>query len=228
MTISHLKIKILPACLIGLFLITGIFKPLQGQSVTLQGQIYEYATYYISSFNIQTGASDVQLFRYRLDSDQFPVWCKMWFKVSMVSPSLGIGITEPMIIVEMTSDPFQLQADLIMDNRDMSTEQTTLYDMASPPNPVNISVAPSNITMLNPSEFDMLMSSIITSGRLADGEYNIEIKVYSGPGETNLDLTDSDSRQIVVRTPTGINLESPGGALADTTQNTIFYPLSGI
>ena len=38
--------------------------PLKAQNVTLTGTIYDYATYYVSSFDPQTGASDFQLFRY--------------------------------------------------------------------------------------------------------------------------------------------------------------------
>jgi len=195
--------------------------------VKLQGQIFEYTTYYVSSFNIQTGASDVQLFRYQLyeETNTYPVWTKIWFRASMVSPSLGI--TEPMTIVEVGSQPFQLQAPLIIDNRDISLDNQVLYDLATPPNAIVIPVSSQNITIINPAEFDQLLSSIMTSGRLPDGEYTVEIKVYSGNSETDLSLTDEQSHTITIRTPTGITLESPGGALADTSQNVLYtlYPV---
>ena len=35
---------------------------LQSQEITLDGEIYEYATYYVSSFDIGTGATNVQIF----------------------------------------------------------------------------------------------------------------------------------------------------------------------
>ncbi|RMF08253.1 MAG: hypothetical protein D6762_06075, partial [Candidatus Neomarinimicrobiota bacterium] len=197
------------------------------QSVKLQGQIFEYTTYYISSFNIQTGASDVQLFRYQLyeESGTYPVWVKVWFRASMVSPSLGI--TEPTTIVEVGSQPFQLQAPLIIDNRDISLENQVLYDLANPPNPVTIPVSSQDVSIINPAQFDQLLSSIMTSGRLPDGEYTVEIKVYAGNTDSDLSLTDEQSHTITIRTPTGVTLESPGGALADTSQNLLYtlYPV---
>ena len=52
-----------------------------------------YATYYISSIDLATGASDVQFFGFRLveDSDDYSnVWTSLEFKVSLVSKSLGV------------------------------------------------------------------------------------------------------------------------------------------
>lgn len=217
----HTKFK---AALLSLVLsLAGLW----AQSVKLQGQIFEYTTYYVSSFNIQTGASEVQLFRYQLyeESNAYPVWTKIWFRASMVSPSLGI--TEPMTIVEVGSQPFQLQAALIIDNRDISLDNQVLYDLATPPNAIQIPVSASDVTIINPAQFDQLLSSIMTSGRLPDGEYTVEIKVFSGATDMDLSLTDEQSHTITIRTPTGITLESPGGALADTTQNVLYtvYPV---
>ncbi len=210
---------ILSVLLIVLFVPALLFP----QTVHLEGQFFEYATYYVSSFDIQTGSSDVQLFRFRLYSDSYPVYTKIWFRASMLSPALGVNT--PAVFVELETDPFLLQADLVIDNRDLSAQMTTLYDMASPPNPV--SVRANILEIINPSEFEALLSSIITSGRLADGEYTFEIKVYSGPDENNLTLSDQDSRTIIVQTPNTINLESPGGALADTSENILYttYPV---
>ena len=42
---------------------------LKSQSISLSGDIFEYATYYISSFDFGTGATSVQIFRYELSSD---------------------------------------------------------------------------------------------------------------------------------------------------------------
>ena len=67
---------------------------------------YEYATYYISNFNIQTGASDVQLFRCKLYSDSYPVFVKLGFKSLMISPALGIN--EEKILVFLETNEFGL------------------------------------------------------------------------------------------------------------------------
>ncbi len=205
--------------------ITLLCSGLFAQSVKLQGQIFEYTTYYISSFNVQTGASDVQLFRYQLyeESNNYPVWSKIWFRASMVSPSLGIN--DPMTIVEVTSQPFQLQAPLIIDNRDISTDNQIIYDLATPPNAVTIPIQ--SINIINPSQFDQLLSSVMTSGRLPDGDYTVEIKVYAGNSSSDLTISDQQSSTITIRTPTAVTLESPGGALSDTSQNILYtlYPV---
>ena len=81
--------KLLSKLLIYFFLL--VYSPLKAQNVTLTGTIYDYATYYVSSFDPQTGASDFQLFRYTLSSDSYPVWVKISFRATMVSPALGIN-----------------------------------------------------------------------------------------------------------------------------------------
>ena len=43
----------------------------------------EYATYYISSFDLQTGASNFQLFRFRLRGSSYPVYGKVHFTASL-------------------------------------------------------------------------------------------------------------------------------------------------
>ena len=52
------------------------FNMLKSQSISLSGEIFEYATYYVSSFDFGTGATNVQIFRYELSSDQYPASIK--------------------------------------------------------------------------------------------------------------------------------------------------------
>ncbi|SVE11154.1 uncharacterized protein METZ01_LOCUS464008, partial [marine metagenome] len=39
----------------------------------LDGQFFEYTSYYMSNFDVSTGESDVPFFRYRIYSDTYPV-----------------------------------------------------------------------------------------------------------------------------------------------------------
>ena len=80
---------------------------------------------------------------------------------------------------------------------------------------------------INPSEFDGLISALMTTGKLADGEYQFEIKVSSGKSKFDLSLSDQDINTTIVESPTGINLESPGGIIADTSFNIVYtkYPV---
>ena len=195
-------------------LLTG-FRTISAQDVNLSGEIFEYATYYISSFDIGTGATNVQIFRYEMSANQYPVSVRVKFRASMVSPQLGI--TSPKTIIEIITDPFDLQAPLILDNRDISSVTTQIYDMASPPNPIILSGRV--IESLDPLQADAILQSILASGRIAAGQYTFGVQIMSG--ETDDELA-SDSKTIIVQSPVSISLESPGGALADTS-NTLVY-----
>jgi hypothetical protein len=196
---------------------------LQAQSTTLEPEpgFTEYATYYISSFDLQTGASNFQLFRFRLHSSSYPVYTKIVFNASMISPALGID--SEIAIVELETVPFQMSADIILDNQDMSTTTTHLIDVSGNTVPLSISI----IDMITSSQFDEILSSVITTGRLADGTYTFEVQVFSGPSEDDLSLTDSENINLVVESPANISLESPGGALEDTSLTEIYntFPL---
>ena len=199
------------------------YLPLKAQNVTLTGTIYDYATYYVSSFDPQTGASDFQLFRYTLSSDSYPVWVKVTFRATMVSPALGID-TEATIL-DLYTSPFQLDNDIILDNRDLSTTTTQLRDVTGLP--IDLSVYIQDV--IDVADLNAMLSSIMTTGRLADGNYTFQFGVASG---SNIGTVESasptfETRIITVESPSAINLEYPGGALSDTSSTEIFtnYPL---
>ena len=87
----------------GLFIVINV-QSISGQEVRLDGEIFEYATYYISSFDLNTGATNVQIFRYQLSTDAYPVQVKIRFKASILSPILGINSN--LTIMEVETDPF--------------------------------------------------------------------------------------------------------------------------
>ena len=150
-----------------IFLVLVLLKPGLAQNnsnVTLEGEIYEYATYYVSSFDLSTGATNVQIFRLTLASEEYPVTVQVRFIASMVSPALGIN-TETTII-EVLTNPFDLQASVILDNRDISSEATTIYDMASPPNSLELSGSVEN--SLDPQQAEAIIQSILASGKISD------------------------------------------------------------
>ena len=68
----------------------GSFQTGRGQSINLNGQIFEYATYYVSSFDLSTGATNVPIFRYTLESNEgYPVSLRIRFTAEIKSPVLG-------------------------------------------------------------------------------------------------------------------------------------------
>ena len=197
----------------------GSSHSLKSQNITLSGDIYEYATYYVNSFDLNTGATNVQVFRYQLSSDYYPVQLKVNFTASMRSPALGIN--NELTIIEVITDLIELQAPLILDNRDISSETAILYDMDSPPN--SLELTGQVLQSLNPDQSDAILQSVITTGKIADGEYTFQVNILSG----NDDILASDSKTILIQSPVSITLESPSGVLSDTLDNVIYttYPI---
>ena len=196
---------------------------LKAQNITLTGTIYDYATYYVSSFDPQTGTSNFQLFRYTLSSDSYPVWIKVTFRATMISPALGIN-TEATIL-DLYTSPFLVQNDIILDNRDLSTTTTELRDVTGAS--INLSVYIEDV--IDVADLNAMLSSIMTTGRLADGNYTFQFGVASGSTESACESASPifETKTITVASPNAINLEYPGGALSDTSSTEIFntYPL---
>ena len=200
---------------ITLFLISSIKSQTDLPNVTLQGEIFEYATYYINSFDMNTGSTNVQIFRYQLSSvDTGFQEVKVYFKASMISPSLGIENNQT--IIEVQTDPFRFKNGILLDNRFISSETTVIYDMDSPPN--SIELKGQVLDRLDPSQAEVIMQSVMTTGKIADGEYTFEVNILSA----NDQVLQSDSKTILVQSPVAISLESPAGTLSDTLDNTVY------
>ena len=206
-----------------IYFIILAYSPLKSQNVTLTGTIYDYATYYVSSFDPQTGASDFQLFRYTLSSDSYPVWVKISFRATMVSPALGIN-TETAIL-DLYTSAFVLENDIILDNRDLSTSTTQLMDVTGAP--IGLSVYIQDV--IDVADLNSMLSAIMTTGRLADGNYTFQFGVASGStkGACESATPVYETRTISVESPSAIGLEYPGGSISDTASTEIFtsYPL---
>ena len=82
------------------FIYFFIYIKVLSAQVKLDGQFFDYATYYMSNIDVSTGQSDVPLFRYRMFSESYPVYAKIWFKASVLSPSLGIDNRTTLIEME--------------------------------------------------------------------------------------------------------------------------------
>jgi len=194
---------------------------LYSQKVSLDGQFYPYSTYYISSFNLATGESSVPIFRYKVSSDSYPVNVKARFKATFLSPQLGINSRTTLIDLE--SNAFIIKAGVILDSRNFSENTTTLLDEANPPNVVPIFFR--SLETIDSRKYDNILSNIMTTGKLPDGEYRFELILSSGASEFDLSLSDKKIETIIVESPSGVNLESPGGLLADTTFNVVYSTL---
>ena len=188
----------------------------QNLNIDVQGEIYEYATYYVSSFDIGTGATNVQIFNYSLSSNIYPVYIKIRFRATIISP--GLGISNEATIVEVETDPFQIQDGLYLDNRDLSSELTFISDNSGN----QIELQGQLIEVLDPGLSEAITQTILTSGKLSDGQYTFSVMVYGGLTENDLSLVFDDSKTFVIQSQVPITLESPGGGLADTTDNLLY------
>ena len=77
--------------------------------------------------------------------------------------------------------------------------------------------------MIDFGKFQELLSAVITTGKLADGNYTFRVTIKSGL-KGNLSITDDIMETVQVTSSTSLNLISPGGELADSLQNIIFSP----
>tara|TARA_B100000700_G_scaffold331354_1_gene463434 strand:- start:33744 stop:34931 length:1188 start_codon:yes stop_codon:yes gene_type:complete len=184
-----------------------------------------YATYYISSIDLATGASDVQFFGFRLEEqsgDYSNVWTSLEFKVSMISKSLGV--TEPTTVIQMRTAPFKMNAAIRISNTSLSTQTTSLFDMSIPPKEIVFSAT--LIEAIDIAKFDNLLSAVVSTGKLADGQYSFQVLVRTGSSsdEGSMVITDEVIESILVTTPTSLNLIGPGGDPTNLSENLVFSP----
>ena len=200
-----------------LFFLSSIdFIKSQSVDINVQGEIYEYATYYVSSFDVATGATNVQIFNYSLESSTYPVYIKIRFKATILSP--GLGINTDATIVEIETDPFLIQDGLYLDNRDLSSDVTFLNDNSGN----QIELKGELIDVLDPALSEAIVQTILTSGKLSDGQYTFSVSVFGGLNESNLANVFNDSKTFVIQSQIPVSLEYPGGALSDTTDNLLY------
>ena len=198
------------------FLSINDFIKSQSVDIDVQGEIYEYATYYVSSFDVATGATNVQIFNYSLESSTYPVYIKIRFKATILSP--GLGINSDATIVEIETNPFLIQDGLYLDNRDLSSDVTFLNDNSGN----QIELKGQLIDVLDPALSEAIMQTILTSGKLSDGQYTFSVSVFGGLDESNLSNVFNDSKTFVIQSQIPISLEYPGGALSDPTDNLLY------
>ncbi|MFQ6615263.1 MAG: hypothetical protein ACE5HZ_00660 [Fidelibacterota bacterium] len=199
---------------------------LSSQTVSLTGTFNRFITYYVSSVDINTGASDVQLFDYLLECVDCtvedgeytePVSMDIEFRISMKSPALGIPEEETILRLG-TSELVVMRAPIPLDSRDFSVGDLDFFDVNGNPVPVSIRMEEN----LDFGRFQDMFSVILQSGRLPDGIYRftVTIEVEGGTGDVLEEV-------INVTTPTTLQLTSPGGDFQNLDQSEIYtlYPV---
>ena len=140
-----------------------------------------YSTYYLSSIDLSTGSSDVEFFNFRLSEESGDyvskeIWASIEFEVSMTSSALGVQ--DPTTIILMKSDEYQMFADIRISNTFLSTQTNSLIDMSIPPKQIPLSMSINE--MIDFGKFQNLLSAVVTTGKLADGNYTFRVTIRSG------------------------------------------------
>ena len=176
-------------------------------------------SFYVSSFDFNTGESDIDFFRYRIvrDYDQIdPPTLKnllLDYTISIYSPALGFHSRTD--IFKGTLKIIGVDSDVIVHNSDFSIYTDAISGYRVIP---QIDSYPSQSVM------DNMLSTIMQTGKLPDGNYSFTVDLYK---ENDTNIMDRIERSIEIYSPVFLELVTPGGILTDTTDTKIFstYPV---
>ena len=112
-------------------------------------------------------------------------------------------------------------ADIRISNTFLSTQTNSLIDMSIPPKQIPLSMSINE--MIDFGKFQNLLSAVVTTGKLADGNYTFRVTIRSGQ-KGSLSISDDIMETVQVISASTLNLISPGGELSDSLQNIVFSP----
>lgn len=192
----------------------------RGQEVRLDGFFRDFVTFYVSSVDVSTGATDVELFDYTLSSTSYPVEVSVEFNVLINSAPLNLDYSSPFLHV--TTQPFTLLDEVHIRNTDLNINTDHLEYMDGEPLGITVN---NPETIFDDPDFDAdaMQSMIIQTGRLPDGNYRLELVINN---LTNPGGSVRKEETIISAHPISLELITPGGPLADVQNYTIMttYP----
>ena len=203
------------------YLIVGLILNL----VLGQFEIVEYSfnennivTFYINSFDLVTGATDIELFHYGIKATDPTLYelddleLILEFSMSIKSPSLGYNVPTDIIggQVRITN----IHEEIHFQNTDLNINTTRVGNAVFA---VDITDQPDT------DKLESIANAILQMGKLPNGTYNVNVSLKrDGVEESTL------NREIEMYFPVYLELVNPGsGSLADTSENSIFttYPV---
>lgn len=222
---------------LALFMAVFAGNTINGQSLVLRENYFnEFVTFYVSSVDVATGATDIRLFEYELaaePSTAYPVQVNVEFEILINSLPLGLTYAQPFLHVDATIDT--LWGPVRINNTELNMDTETLTYSGGPRAGEDVRFRVNEVATIfdDPSyNIDDLQSSIMQTGRLPDGTYRFVLRVSATPLQNNnpggWTGTEGDEldRTIVSSHPISMELISPGGPLEDTTNTAIMttYP----
>ena len=183
----------------------------RGQGVNLNVSFSDFITFYVSSIDVGTGASSVEMFTMELSSiGDNPVPVIIKFSIRIDSAPMGLSYDKEFLSV--STDPFDLDGTLRVSNTELNMDTDELHYADGRTVPIKIE----DIETIDFNELEALQSQIIQTGRLPDGNYKFAISI-TDPAGNELAYCE---RVIVSAHPVSLELIGPGGLLEDTL-NTI-------
>jgi hypothetical protein len=212
-----------------LFAIVLTGNTINGQSFVLRENYFnEFVTFYVSSVDVSTGATDVRLFQYTLEvvpNTAYPVRVDLEFEILINSLPLGLTYSQPFLRVEATIDT--LWGPVRIANTEMSMDVDHLIYSGGTRSGQEVDLSVNEVATIfdDPNyNIDDLQSMVMQTGRLPDGTYRFVLRAIpvaldgynQGPW-----TGDELDRTIVSAHPISLELISPGGPIEDTTNTAI-------
>ncbi|MFC1547721.1 hypothetical protein ACFL5M_04265 [Candidatus Neomarinimicrobiota bacterium] len=207
---------------------------INGQSLVLRKNYFnEFVTFYVSSVDVSSGATDVRLFEYELavsPSTAYPVQVDIEFEMLINSLPLGLTYSQPFLDVKATIDSLWGPVRIANTELSMGVDHLTYSGGPRAGEDVNFTVSDVETIFDNPEyNLDNLQSSVMQTGRLPDGTYRFVLRVMPTaiPGYNQGPWSGDELDETIVSAhPISMELISPGGPLEDTTNTAIMttYP----
>ncbi len=190
-----------------------------------QFQIVEYSfnennivTFYINSFDLTTGATDIELFHYSIRANDPSLYeiedLELILEFSMTIKSPSLGYNNPTEILGGRVKITNIDEEIHFKNTDLNINTTRVGNAVFT---VEITDQPET------DKLEEIANAILQLGKLPNGTYNVDVKL-----KRNGNLEDELTKDIEIYFPVFLELVNPGGnTLADTTENSIFttYPV---
>ena len=175
-------------------------------------------TFYLSSFDMVTGATDIELFKYGIKATDPLLYAiddlELILNFSMTIASPMLGYNNPTDILSGSVKISNITEEVIFDNTDLNINTTRIGNSIFA---VDIQNQPDS------DKIQEIANAVLQMGKLPNGNYNINIQMlYNGVEQ------DVIEAPIEIYFPVFLELTTPGGSsLADTSENSIFttYPV---
>jgi len=213
------KIKLLLIQLILSFSLLYAEDTCDVMSFRIQEELFseDIIAYYLSAIDINSGTSYVSLFQYSIEGNEFcyglgsstNINLFLEFSMDIFSPSIGFNSSQSLFTGKIKLS--NISAAITFNNMDLD------YATVSVPGS-EFSLIDWNGIEIGDDSFELIKSSILSSGKIPNGLYAFNFKLKT---EEDV-IIDEISKVINVNEPEYIDLISPGGSVSDTSNNIVY------